>query len=128
MKPFNHPVNLLIKEHKTLNSNMNHSFRFKLRDTESISKVKLSSSDTFLPLLCSVLLEILSSEPAYFHYPYQISLAGPCGSLWQRISLRGISSQRDPISSHPLSPVSSDRLLAAECCVDLLPLQLPWRC
>lgn len=28
----------------------------------------------------------------------------------------------------PYPHVSSDRLLTAECCVDLLPLQLPWRC
>lgn len=51
-----------------------------------------------------------------------------CGSLWQGISLLGISSQQDPISPRPLSPASSDHLLAAECCVDLPPLQFPWRC
>lgn len=41
----------------------------------------------------------LSPAPVYFHYQYQILIAGPCG-----ISLQGIASQRDPISPHPWSP------------------------
>lgn len=41
----------------------------------------------------------LSPAPVYFHYQYQIFIAGPCG-----ISLQGIASQRDPISPHPWSP------------------------
>lgn len=43
----------------------------------------------------------LSPAPVYFHYQYQILIAGPCG-----ISLQGIASQRDPISPHPWSPPS----------------------
>ena len=46
----------------------------------------------------------VSPAPVYFHYQYQIVIAGPCGSSWRGISLRGIASQRDPISPHPWSP------------------------
>ena len=46
----------------------------------------------------------VSPAPVYFHYQYQIVIAGPCESSWRGISLRGIASQRDPISPHPWSP------------------------
>lgn len=56
----------------------------------------------------------------------------PLWPLWKSsqpgISLPGISSQWDSISPRPLSSISSDRLLAAaDWCVDLPSLQLPWR-